>query len=299
MDVKKILQKVFDYTQNIIISVFVIMVCWLLFRFTTYASFHIPSNSMEPSILVGDQVIVNKWIIGGRFIKVWDNIKENEELIVRRLPGMRKIRRNDLLVFNFPYPGLWDSLGFSLKTSYYIKRCTALPGDTFEIRNARYLVYGCDYSLGNVESQEMLAELVTSGRVYDMGIVMKGYPYMLDIGWDIMNFGPLYIPKAGDTIRMDRMAYILYRHVIEWEQKQKLRIEDDEFYLGDNNISEYTFKTDCYFVTGDNVLNSQDSRYWGLLPEPFILGVATRIGKSVSPVTDKIRWDRVLKKITL
>ena len=212
---------------------------------------------------------------------------------------MRKIRRNDLLVFNFPYPGLWDSLGFSLKTSYYIKRCTALPGDTFEIRNARYLVYGCDYSLGNVESQEMLAELVTSGRVYDMGIVMKGYPYMLDIGWDIMNFGPLYIPKAGDTIRMDRMAYILYRHVIEWEQKQKLRIEDDEFYLGDNNISEYTFKTDCYFVTGDNVLNSQDSRYWGLLPEPFILGVATRIGKSVSPVTDKIRWDRVLKKITL
>lgn len=297
MDVKKILLKVFDYTQNIIITVFVIMVCWLLFRFTTYASFHIPSNSMEPSILVGDQVIVNKWIIGGRFINVWDNITENEELIVRRLPGMRKIRRNDLLVFNFPYPGPWDSLGFSLKTSYYIKRCTALPGDTFEIRNARYLVQGCDQSLGNVESQEMLAELATSGRVYDMGIVMTGYPYMLDIEWDIMNFGPLYIPKAGSTIRMDRMAYVLYRQVIEWEQKQKLRIEGDEVYLGDNHISNYTFKTDCYFVTGDNVLNSQDSRYWGLLPEPFILGVATRIGKSVSPVTDKIRWDRVLREI--
>lgn len=120
---------------------------------------------------------------------------------------------------------------------------------------------------------------------------------MVDIGWNIMNFGPLYIPKAGDTIKMDRMAYVLYRQVIEWEQKQKLRIEGDEFFLGDVHISEYTFKTDCYFVTGDNVLNSQDSRYWGLLPEPFILGVATRIGKSENPINGKIRWNRVLKKI--
>ena len=207
-----------------------------------------------------------------------------------RLPGIRKARRNDLLVFNFPYPRPWDSLGFSMKTSYYIERCVAQPGDTFEIRNA--MVQGCDESLGNVESQEMLAELMSSGRAYDMGIVMTGYPYMVDIGWNIMNFGPLYIPKAGDTIKMDRMAYVLYRQIIEWEQKQKLRIEGNEVFLGDN-----TFKTDCYFVTGDNVLNSQDSRYWGLLPEPFILGVATRIGKSENPVTEEIRWDRVLRKI--
>ena len=93
------------------------------------------------------------------------------------------------------------------------------------------------------------------------------------------------------------MAYVLYRQIIEWEQKQKLRIEGNEVFLGDNHISDYTFKTDCYFVTGDNVMNSQDSRYWGLLPEPFILGVATRIGKSVNPINGKIMWDRVLKKI--
>lgn len=297
MDLKKILLKVFDWIQNIIIAVFVVMVLWLLFRFTTYASFRIPSDSMEPSVLVGDKVIVNKWIIGGRVVNIWDDIPEDEELTVKRLPGIRKARRNDLLVFNFPYPGPWDSLGFSMKTSYYIKRCVAQPGDTFEIRNARYMVQGCDDSLGNVESQEMLAGLVSSGRAYDMGIVMTGYPYMVDVGWNIMNFGPLYIPKAGDTIKLDRMAYVLYRQIIEWEQKQKLRIDGNEVFLGDNHISDYTFKTDCYFVTGDNVLNSQDSRYWGLLPEPFILGVATRIGKSANPINGSIRWDRVLKKI--
>ena len=139
----------------------------------------------------------------------------------------------------------------------------------------------------------MLAELVSSGRIYNMAIVMTGYLYMVDVGWNIMNSGPPYIPKAGDPIKMDRMVYVIYRQVIEW--KQKLRIEGDEVYLGDNYISDYTFKTDCYFVTGDNVLNSQDSRYWGLLPEPFILRVATRIGKSVSLATEKIRWNRVLR----
>ena len=51
-----------------------------------------------------------------------------------------------------------------------------------------------------------------------------------------------------------------------------------------------------YFVGGDNALNSQDSRYWGLLPEPFIVGRAWRIWKSVDE-DGRIRWERVLRKI--
>ena len=135
--------KVFDWIQNIIIAVFVVMVIWLLFRFTTYASFRIPSDSMEPSVLVGDKVIVNKWIIGGRVVNIWDDIPEYEELTVKRLPGIRKARRNDLLVFNFPYPGPWDSLGFSMKTSYYIKRCVAQPGDSFFKQKTAYEMREC------------------------------------------------------------------------------------------------------------------------------------------------------------
>jgi signal peptidase I len=44
-------------------------------------------------------------------------------------------------------------------------------------------------------------------------------------------------------------------------------------------------------------MNSQDSRYWGLLPEQFIHGVAVRIGKSADPYDGRIRWRRVLRKI--
>ena len=57
------------------------------------------------------------------------------------------------------------------------------------------------------------------------------------------------------------------------------------------------FKENYYFMGGDNMENSKDSRYWGLLPEPYIVGVATRIWKSVDKYTDEVRWDRVMKHI--
>ena len=50
-------------------------------------------------------------------------------------------------------------------------------------------------------------------------------------------------------------------------------------------------------MAGDNVFNSRDSRYWGLLPEDYIIGKAVRIWKSINPKTKKIRMDRFLKKI--
>ena len=89
----------------------------------------------------------------------------------------------------------------------------------------------------------------------------------------------------------------LYRNVIEWEQKKKLVLKGNSVMLGDSLISEYMFCKNYYFVAGDNRINSQDSRYWGLLPEEFIVGKTTLIWKSVDPNTGKIRWDRLFKKI--
>ena len=50
-------------------------------------------------------------------------------------------------------------------------------------------------------------------------------------------------------------------------------------------------------MAGDRVEDSQDSRYWGLLPEDYIVGKAWIIWKSVDPHTGKFRWERFLKKI--
>ena len=96
---------------------------------------------------------------------------------------------------------------------------------------------------------------------------------------------------------MDSTAVKLYRNLIEWEQKEKLTFQGKEIFLGDSLIHEYRFRENYYFMGGDYMENSKDSRYWGLLPEPYIVGVATMIWKSVDKSTGKIRWDRVMKKI--
>ena len=201
-----------------------------------------------------------------------------------------------MLVFNFPYPAQWDSIGLNVM-SYYVKRCVALPGDTFEIRKAHYWVRSCEMSLGNVESQDALMRIVANGREKDYGIVMSGYPYNGLVDWNIVNFGPLYLPAKGDEIEMNPKHAVLYRNVIEWEQRKKLFLYGDTVLLNDSAIHAYRFKENYYFVAGDKVMNSQDSRYWGLLPEPFIVGKAVRIWKSVDRGTDEIRWDRTFKNI--
>ena len=57
------------------------------------------------------------------------------------------------------------------------------------------------------------------------------------------------------------------------------------------------FIGNSYTYFSDLPALSQDSRYWGLLPEPFIVGKATTIWKSVNPATDNIRWERTMKSI--
>lgn len=296
MDIKRIMLIAFDWLQNLIIGGFVVAVLWYGLRLTTFATFRIPTDSMEPAIMAGDQVIVNKWILGGRLLHLWKDIPEDKEVKVSRLPGIRAVRHNDILVFNFPYPESWDSLGFSTK-KYYIKRCVALPGDTLSIVDAHYKIAGSDMLLGNRESQDRLEEIMRSGHAEDMGVVTDTYPHMDGLDWTIMDFGPLYIPEAGATIALDSIACGLYGNVVEWETGLELSVKGDSVFLGDSLVNVYTFRNNCYFLAGDNVMNSQDSRYWGLLPEQFIHGVAVRIGKSADPYDGRIRWRRVLRKI--
>lgn len=144
--------------------------------------------------------------------------------------GIREDKRNDVIVFNFPYSKQrWDSVAFDVM-KYYVKRCVALPGDTFEIKDARYKVRGKDTSLGNVEMQETLMGLVKRGKAEEQGIVMRGYPYNSAFTWDIVNFGPLYIPAKGDNLKMDSMHVILYKNIIEWEQKRNCLYVEILFY---------------------------------------------------------------------
>ena len=271
--------------------------CLLLFlgfvlKITFFVSFRIPTDSMQPTLQPGDNILVNKSIMGARIFNIWDAAEE-KEVEICRLPGIGKVKRNDVLVFHYPYPHMNDSLSMHL-LKYYVKRCIALPGDTMGIRKGHYYIKGINEPIGNIEAQKRIEKLQKENA---RGIVMDTYPWDKYIDWTIQDFGPLHVPARGQTVVMDSTAVKLYRNLIEWEQKEKLTFQGKEIFLGDSLIHEYRFQENYYFMGGDYMENSKDSRYWGLLPEPYIVGVATRIWKSVDKSTGKIRWDRVMKKI--
>ncbi|MCR6508903.1 signal peptidase I [Bacteroides sp. KH569_7] len=278
---------------NIAFGVCVLVVVYCVLQVFVVTSFKIPSDSMSPTLLPGDYVLVDKCSAGARLFDVLDAV-EGKEVDIHRLPGWRKFRRDDVLVFNFPYqPGRWDSIAFDVMR-YYVKRCVAVPGDTLAIRKGYYRIAGHGGNIGFLPAQKSIAMLPDSGAT---GVQMETFPWDKRLGWTVKEFGPFPVPARGQTVGMDSTSWRLYRQLVGWEQKKRLRIDaEGHVFLGDSLIHEYRFRENYYFVAGDKAENSQDSRYWGLLPEPFIVGRAVRIWKSVEPDEDT-RWDRIWKKI--
>lgn len=289
------LKKWLNGITNVLFCLCLLVVILIVLQVFVVTSFKIPSDSMEPSLLAGDYILVDKCSGGARLFNVLDAV-EKKEVRMHRMSGWRNFQRNDVLVFNFPYPGRWDSIALDVML-YYVKRCIAVPGDTLEIRNTHYRVSGFDGIAGNVQAQEELGKLISSGMTEERGLVLKSFPDGGCNGWTISEFGPLYIPAKGSVVGMNPETRLLYRNVIEWEQKKKLTLHGDSVLLGDSVIHNYRFCENYYFVSGDKMVNSKDSRYWGLLPEPFIVGRAWLVWKSVSPNTGKMRWKRTFKRI--
>ena len=260
-----------------------VMALFVVMQIFLFSSFKIPSNSMEPGLIAGDYVLVNKLIPGARLFNVFASLR-GEQVQIVRLPGLREIRRNDVVVFNYPYPNNLDRIEMHMM-KYYIKRCLGLPGDSLSIVNGYYRVNGIFEPVGNIEGQELFS--VQSNKMLKDAGLYWSFPKDSLISWNVKNFGPLYLPRKGDVIDMNRENISIYRKLIEWETGQKL----------DPRIVSYTFQKNYYFVAGDRMEDFKDSRYWGLLPEEFIVGKATFIWRSMNPQTRGVRWDRICSRI--
>ena len=249
---------------------------------------------MEPGLITGDNVLVNKLIPGARLFNVLASMR-GEQVGIVRLPGIQQIKRNDVIVFNYPYPNNLDKIEMHLM-KYYIKRCLGLPGDSLSIINGYYKINGVSEPIGNIEGQELFS--VQSNKMLKDANLFWSFPKDSLIGWNVKNLGPLYIPKRGDIIEINRQNAIIYRKLIEWETGKSLSVEDSgNILLNYSRITNYSFRKNYYFVAGDRIEDSQDSRFWGLLPEEFITGKAVLIWKSMNPQTKEIQWDRIFRRI--
>jgi signal peptidase I len=128
----------------------------------------------------------------------------------------------------------------------------------------------------------------------------KIFPDDMHYAWNIDNFGPLWIPRKGVTIKLDTSNIALYSKAISDYEGNKLEQKNGVILINGKETTEYTFKMDYYFMMGDNRNNSADSRYWGFVPEDHIVGKAVFIWMSWNTngsFLSKIRWNRLFHTI--
>ncbi len=129
----------------------------------------------------------------------------------------------------------------------------------------------------------------------------KIFPHRHAFKWTEDNFGPLYVPKKGTTIRLSPENLPLYERIIKIYEKNDMEIKKDSVFINGKHTRVYTFKMNYYFLLGDNRHYSLDSRYWGLVPKNHVEGKAEFIWFSFqwdkTAKNGKIRWNRMLKKI--
>ena len=334
---KKTLPRKRPLAIGIVISVVVVIVgCWFLVRTFVFAAYSLPTGSMEKTIHLGGKVLVNKL-------------------------NYRPISRGDILVFHFPegdtvidlpeyqsmrpYYDVIRELGYGnadsgrqivftnpdqypltvrpvYKREVYLKRCIAMPGDQFAMRNEMVYIDGrlqawppeaetyfnvatrghpldedimkTQYGL-DISNTDEIHSLDNAGA-YDMLLTWKAREKMLKDGfaqqivpdidsstegvfpndawyhWTRDNYGPIWIPKKGASIQLTPLNYPIYERIIRTYEGNKLEMRSGQIYVNGHEENSYTFKMNYYWVIGDNLHGSQDSRYWGFVPEDHLIG---------------------------
>ncbi|MDC1030917.1 signal peptidase I [Flavobacteriaceae bacterium] len=128
------------------------------------------------------------------------------------------------------------------------------------------------------------------------------FPNKIPYDWNEDNFGPLLIPQKGTTVDLTRKNLPLYKKIIQEYEGNELEVTPTEIKINGKLASQYTFKKDYYWMMGDNRHKSEDSRFWGFVPDDHIVGKPVFIWFSIKGINDgiknwSVRWDRVFTTV--
>ncbi len=170
--------------------------------------------------------------------------------------------------------------------------------ELLETQKSLFLTLKEAEELPNVVTLDSLKRNINSKRTYNDSY----FPNNVRYNWNEDQFGPLVMPKKGATVQLNSKNVALYKKIISDYELNNLELSGDDIKINGFTADTYTFKQDYYWMMGDNRHRSEDSRFWGFVPEDHIVGKPVFIWMSIDGFMDglrnwKIRWERVFTTV--
>lgn len=255
----------------------------------------------------GDSVLIKKGIvyINGKQLPTVNKQQKRYLVLLKEYISQEFLLEHELGDFTIPYRVAPEILNASKKNGEML-----IP----------YHIYTWPANIKAIKDDSRVAQIFED--VIDEGYERHLFPDTLNTvylkhQWDLNNYGPFYLPKRGERIKLTKDNWDWFKAAINVYEKANITHDNGKFYSSNKTeIKDYTFKLGYYWMMGDNRFNSSDSRYWGYVPEDHVLGKPLFTFFSIKKVigindigeplihgnnmmydSKGIRWNKIFKKI--